>query len=297
MTRVAAQRHRINRAINFIHDNLLDDIRLDDMAEAACLSRYHFLRVFQRHCNESPARYLWRSRLEHATRMLMFQPDQTVGSVALASGFDSHHSFSRAFARRFGMPPSALERSPFGPSPMPAPLNDVGNFSLPTERLPIDESAIRVQRVPAIRLAYLRFRGPYLRNGERVRHHVNLLRKWCLETGRANTDERLFGLLHDNRRVTPSAFCRYDIGVPVPGDTVEDETVSIMTIPAGRYAIARVHHDNAQMLGAWEWLSYDWRRERAMPYRQMWSYEIYRPRLDGTVRPEDGIDICLRLSD
>ena len=46
MMRKAAQRHRINRVINFVHANLHDDIDLYRLADVACLSKYHFARVF-----------------------------------------------------------------------------------------------------------------------------------------------------------------------------------------------------------------------------------------------------------
>lgn len=262
------------------------------MANVACLSRYHFLRVFQDHCHESPVRYLWRARLEHAARLLMFEPDRQIGDIALASGFETHHSFTRAFGRHLGMPPSALDRAPSTLSDAP----ETGDFALPETRMPVPERDISIEQMQTVRLAYLRHHGPYVRESEDVRDRVNVLRRWARDTGQADPYTVVFGLLHDNRRVTAAARCHFDLGFAVGPETIEDEIVSIMTIPAGRYARANVKRANQHMLGAWEWMSYDWRIGKTAPYEQRWSFELYHPDENGRIDPLRGIDICLRLS-
>ncbi len=82
-----------------------DDASLDRLAHEAELSKYHFVRQFQRSVGMTPGAYLRTMRLCHAARMLRKQPDPIV-DIAMAVGFADHPSFSRAFARHMGMTPS-----------------------------------------------------------------------------------------------------------------------------------------------------------------------------------------------
>lgn len=78
---------------------------LDRLAHEAELSKYHFVRQFQRAVGMTPGAYLRTLRLCHAARLLRRRPDPIV-DIAVAVGFADHPSFSRAFARQMGLTPS-----------------------------------------------------------------------------------------------------------------------------------------------------------------------------------------------
>ncbi|MEM7226067.1 MAG: helix-turn-helix domain-containing protein, partial [Pseudomonadota bacterium] len=108
MQRQSAQRHRVNRVVNFAYENLAESLDLDQLAEVACLSKYHFLRVFSRYQRESPVQFLWRLRLERAARSLVIRQESSITDIALDCGFSCSQTFSRAFRRQFGIAPRAL---------------------------------------------------------------------------------------------------------------------------------------------------------------------------------------------
>ncbi|GAA0250917.1 helix-turn-helix domain-containing protein [Cryptosporangium japonicum] len=95
---------RVRAAISYMHDRLGEPIRLADLAGAARLSRYHFLRVFTRETGVTPARYLTRLRVEHAKHLL--GRGLAVHEVASACGFTSPGHLSAAFLRQAGVRPS-----------------------------------------------------------------------------------------------------------------------------------------------------------------------------------------------
>ena len=78
----AAQRHRINRVINFMQAHLYDDLELHGLADVACLSKHHFIRVFDARLGQTPLRYLSRIRLERTARQLIFLRHLTVGCTS-----------------------------------------------------------------------------------------------------------------------------------------------------------------------------------------------------------------------
>ncbi len=104
---------KIARAVEFIRD--LDpqvnpaSVSLDELAEVAGLSKYHFLRQFSQVVGMTPGAYLRTLRLCHAARKLR-TTNLPILDIALSVGFADHPSFSRAFARHMGMTPSEYQK-------------------------------------------------------------------------------------------------------------------------------------------------------------------------------------------
>jgi len=96
---------RVSRGRDFIESSLTEPITLAQMAHAACLSPYHFHRLFRTTFGERPHQYVVRRRLERATAALR-SSDIPITQVCLESGFESLGSFSALFRRRYGTPPS-----------------------------------------------------------------------------------------------------------------------------------------------------------------------------------------------
>ncbi len=96
---------RVSRGRDFMESASTDSITLEEIARAACLSPYHFHRLFRQTFSERPHQYLVRRRLERAAEMLR-SSDIPVTQVCMDSGFASLGSFSALFRRRYGMPPT-----------------------------------------------------------------------------------------------------------------------------------------------------------------------------------------------
>jgi AraC-like DNA-binding protein len=97
---------RVAMARDYLHAHVDRPLELSDMASHACLSPYHFHRLFKAIHDLTPHQYLRRLRLERACRLLR-DSDMPVTRIALAVGFESPASFSRCFAAVWGMAPSA----------------------------------------------------------------------------------------------------------------------------------------------------------------------------------------------
>jgi len=113
-TRVEIAR-RLDRAVGFIHGHLDQPLSIAAMASAACLSPFHFHRLFAAYLGETPHRYLTRLRLERAAALLRGS-DREVVEVANACGFSSAGSFTSLFARTFGAPPARFRKNGEAPA-------------------------------------------------------------------------------------------------------------------------------------------------------------------------------------
>lgn len=95
---------RLRRVIDYMTAHLDEDIGLDDLANAACFSAFHFSRVFANTVGVPPYRYLSRLRLERAKTLLTLGATP-ISQIALLSCFSSQSSFTRAFRRATGFTP------------------------------------------------------------------------------------------------------------------------------------------------------------------------------------------------
>jgi AraC family transcriptional regulator len=101
---------RLDRAVAYIHGHLAEPLSIAAIASVACLSPFHFHRLFTGYFGETPHRAISRLRLERAAALLRGS-DAEVSDVAAACGFASLGSFSALFARTFGAPPSRFRKN------------------------------------------------------------------------------------------------------------------------------------------------------------------------------------------
>lgn len=95
----------LQRVREFCYDNLASKISLEQLAALCGLSRYQFLRRFERSTGLTPHNWLTQLRLEKAC-LLLRQPGHTLTEVALAVGFYDQSHFIRAFRKAYAVPPS-----------------------------------------------------------------------------------------------------------------------------------------------------------------------------------------------
>lgn len=81
---------------NYINEHCTENISLDDAAQMAGFSKYHFSRLFKCFTNVSYYKYVNQKRIACAENLLI-DPSLSVTEVALRSGFESLSSFIRMF--------------------------------------------------------------------------------------------------------------------------------------------------------------------------------------------------------
>jgi AraC-like DNA-binding protein len=113
MAFVPPARHLL-RARDLADARYAEPLDVDDMAQAAGLSRAHFSREFRRVFGESPHAYLLTRRLERAAALLR-TTDRSVTDICLSVGLQSVGSFTTSFTRTYGKSPTAY-RAAFPPA-------------------------------------------------------------------------------------------------------------------------------------------------------------------------------------
>jgi transcriptional regulator GlxA family with amidase domain len=100
----ARDQRRISRALRHLEANAVRRLTLDELAAAACMSKYHFLRCFRRIVGLTPHAFLVELRLRRAAAVLRAS-SAPVSRVALEAGFGDLSEFHDRFRAAFGASP------------------------------------------------------------------------------------------------------------------------------------------------------------------------------------------------
>lgn len=101
---------RLCRSRDFLATSLDLPVRLTDGAGEACLSPFHYHRMFARAFGETPHDFVQRLRIDRAKELLA-RDHLPVTEICLAVGYESLGSFSTLFRSMVGYSPAEYRRS------------------------------------------------------------------------------------------------------------------------------------------------------------------------------------------
>ncbi len=104
---------RLKQMLSYIRQNYMNNITLEDIANAAMVSKSECLRCFRSRFDMTPIQYLIQCRLE-MSRHLLGSTDLSVKEIAAKCGFEDAGYFGRIFRKRCGVTPAAYRAQLLG---------------------------------------------------------------------------------------------------------------------------------------------------------------------------------------
>ncbi len=101
---------RLKRVIDLIECRLDSELSLEDLAAEACLSPFHFARLFRQATGFTPHRYVTERRIRAAKEKLALGRISLV-EIALETGFGSQANFNRVFRKATGLSPGQFKKT------------------------------------------------------------------------------------------------------------------------------------------------------------------------------------------
>ncbi|MGF7059924.1 helix-turn-helix transcriptional regulator [Brassicibacter mesophilus] len=98
----------LSKAIHYIEKHLTDDINIDEVSNQSYASSSHFQLIFHLVMGMTIGEYIRNRRLSLAAQDLL-QPNSRIIDVAMRYQYDTQESFSKAFTRFHGVPPSKVQ--------------------------------------------------------------------------------------------------------------------------------------------------------------------------------------------
>ncbi len=236
---------RLLRVTEYLHQNLHQQLDLNRLAEIACMSPYHWHRLYRAVHGESVVATVKRLRLHKAAHLLSHS-QQTVSQIGLACGYPNLQSFTRIFAAAYGLPPAAYRQHG-------------QQFALhQTAADPsLTAGEVRFCDLPALQLVAVAHRGPYMTIGK----SFEILLASCISRQLFDTEARWFGVYFDDSSVSEPANLRSFAAISLAAGT---DTASLRSplqyhqIPAGRYAVLRYRGPYSEMQAVYHWFYGKW---------------------------------------
>ncbi len=272
---------RTLRVLDHIHDNLGGDLSLDTLAKVACMSPFHWHRVFYGITGETLANCIRRVRMDRAT-FLLLQSKQSVAEIAAQCGYGNVQSFARSFQADYGLTPSKFRKSEI-----------FHRASSPPKPFAPKTFDIEIRQQPAIRLVADSHKGDYQFLGRTISQlHARLnLREIKLGVDAFSAA----AILHDDPFLVPEPDLRSDIGFVISSEIDLPEEFSEFRIASSRCAVLHFAGPHVGLYEAYQYLYGQWVPNNGV---ELSDLPIYAMILDDPreVSPaEMRTDICLPL--
>ena len=282
---------RIDRVIDYLRGNLDRSVKLAELANVACFSEFHFHRIFRAVSGETLNNFTNRLRLEKAARLLRYS-EQSLTEIALACGFSSSATFSRAFRHGYDTSPSQYRKSgEIKKSKICKELFPEEEYGLP---MSAEEKRaafpVRLIDMPERQIAYLRVTNAF--ELDRVLAALETIIEWA-KSQDIFSQGTLFGMTVDDPHVTPKHLYRYEVCLAssLPFECMEG--MSKLKMPAMRYAVVKVSGDLHQVATAWDYLYRSWLINSAYEPEHAPALEIFLDKESATDWSHFELELCL----
>lgn len=101
---------RIETTVNYIRNNLYNDINIKDLAQKVFLSTDHFIKLFKHEMHSTPLQYISQKKIERA-QLLLATSDMPVKNIAFKLSYDDYSYFCRIFKKITGITPNEYRRT------------------------------------------------------------------------------------------------------------------------------------------------------------------------------------------
>ncbi|MBN1952741.1 MAG: helix-turn-helix transcriptional regulator [Bacteroidales bacterium] len=100
---------RIEKVLDYIHENINSSVEIRDIADVACMSEFHFIRIFSEFCGCTPYQYIIKVRIDKAKKLIR-RNAFSINEISQACGYDSVQTFRKCFKRETGYSPREFFR-------------------------------------------------------------------------------------------------------------------------------------------------------------------------------------------
>ncbi|HKQ30815.1 MAG TPA: AraC family transcriptional regulator [Burkholderiales bacterium] len=233
---------RLGRVTAYIYDHLDEEIDLQKLADVACLSPYHWHRIYHAVYGETLAATVKRLRLHRAAGFLA-HTSMAIEKVAEKSGYKNLQSFTRTFGAVYGMPPAQYRKN--GSHTQFQPQHRERNLAM------YDVAIKTVSPMKAIIVEHI---GSYMEIGKAF----DTLYGWLGARNLINAEMRSIGIYYDDPTAVPEERLRSCAAIVAQEEFAIETPLRHAEIPAGTYAVLRHKGAYADMRAAYQWLYGEW---------------------------------------
>lgn len=250
---------RMERVTDYILNNLDKDLDLIALADIACLSPYHWHRVYAGMTGETITQTVKRLRLQFAGRDLI-STDLSIEDIGKRYGYPNLQSFTRIFADHFEMPPGEYRHRGYHTV-----------YDVPSTERDAKMYDVEIKTISAVTLAGLPHKGSYMEIGGKFEQAVGL----CIGQGAIQDMIAMIGIYYDDPGSVAVDELRSFAGAVVKEDQSVDAPLAISKIDGGKYAILTHKGPYGELSKAYTWFYGNWIAEAGHEFTDAPPFEKY----------------------
>lgn len=251
---------RLHRVLSYIYENLSEDLNLDTLADIACMSRYHWHRVFRAMTGETLAEVVRRLRLSKAANTLL-QEKISVREIATSFGYRNLASFSRAFKKAHGVSPNEFRERGLA-------ITNYLSLKKGHENL----YPVIIKEFEEVCAAGVLHSGPYQKIGTAFKSLGSVL----MANSLMSQVHELFVIYHDPPDCKPSSELRSHVAVSVhDGFPNNLNRMDYFNVVGGTYAVLEHKGPYATLKAAYEWFYGKWLPNSGLEPKDAPPLEVY----------------------
>ena len=292
---------RIRKVLNFIEENLDNELSLENLAEIGNYSPFHFHRIFRGIIGETLQEYINRKRLEKSTMLLSHQKQKSIEDIFSEVGFKSNSTFSKTFKKYFGVSPSVFRKNTPEKFSKILPMNSNNGqkevvfqkylYNINQMKNFMETNAkIEVKELPEMNLASVLSIGV-----QNIDNAYNKLISWGISKNlfpRENV--KMISVYHDSFKVTAPNKVRIHACMLLDEPIKTDGEIFPETLPKGRHIVGSYFIGIHEFEKAWQSI-FLWMNENGYQYKRTFPFEIYHNNFKEHPQKKCIVDFCIPI--
>ncbi len=234
--------HRLLNVIDYIYEHVNGELDVNALADVACMSSYHFHRIYREFAGETINTTVRRMRLLKAAALLL-RSNLTQHQIAKQVGYGSVEAFNRAFSKYYGETPHQYRVTRVDEKV--ALLYPKSNKEYTTMY------QVEQHTVPSMTLIAIEHKGDYMKIGQAF----DKLSVMASKLGLIDADTRFFGIYYDDPKtvdqdkLTAKACISIDVN-KIP----EQHQFELVNIPSSNAVSLLFKGDYPELEKPYDWL-------------------------------------------
>lgn len=293
--------HRVNRVVDYIEDNINEQLSLQKVSEIAHFSPFHFHRIFSVFMGETLNGFIKRKRVEKAARVLLIEQEKTISEIAYECGYNSPSVFCRNFKERFKLNAQEFREN------RADKLSKISQLKSKIDKSDKEQQEylrnvkilkdlkmkknIVIKDMPALNLIYVRHIGAF----DQIRFAYEKLMKWAGPRDLLNFPKtQTVTVYHDDPTITDIEKLQQSACITVDREVKTEGEVGNMSLPASKCVVGHFDISVNEFEHAWNSVCV-WMSESGYQPGDGLPYELYYDHKGEEENMRFVLDICVPI--
>ena len=255
----------VKQVLNHIAGNLNRDLSLTALSEYSGISMFHFHRIMKSALEEPLARYIDRTRLETALKLIR-NTQLPLYEIAENIGYQNLSSFTKAFGKEFGISPLDYRNN------REIVLNTHVDYTIQSNKL-VSDIKPKFVRISDRDVVFIPVTGEY--GGTEVTEAWDELGDFVLKNRLLGWRSDVFSIYYDDPDVIEPHLCRSDICVAIRKKIAPNGRISFKKLSGGKYVVFRYRGPYEFLFDLYNHIYKEWVLKSNVRLSNMPSFEKY----------------------